>query len=119
VGLDASAAADPDRRFHQEWIRGLFALAVDSLRRESEAGGHQLRFRLFSRHDLEPPDDESRPSYRDLAAEFGLPVTQVTNHLAWARREFRRLVLDRLREVCADEAEFRAEARELFGVSAT
>jgi len=38
---------------------------------------------------------EDRPSCRALAEEFGLPVTQVTNHLAWARRELRRLVLER------------------------
>jgi len=38
----------------------------------------------------------------------------VTNHLAWARRELRRLVLERLRIVSGSDAEFRDEARELF-----
>lgn len=55
----------------------------------------ELRFRVFARHDLERLREEDRPSYRALAEEFGLPVTQVTNHLAWARRELRRLVLER------------------------
>jgi len=40
----------------------------------------------------------------------------VTNHLAFARRELRRLVLERLRAVCASDDEFRLEARELLGV---
>jgi hypothetical protein len=40
----------------------------------------------------------------------------VTNHLAWARREFRRLALARLAAVAASEEEYHAEARDLFGV---
>jgi hypothetical protein len=42
----------------------------------------------------------------------------VTNHLAWARREFRRVVLDTLREMTASEDEFRREARDLLGLDA-
>lgn len=111
-----TAAEDAEDRFHQEWVRALFTAAVGALRELAAAGGHMVRFRLFERCDLEPMGDAARPSYRDLAEEFGLPVTQVTNHLAWARREFRRLVLDQLRAISGSEAEFRAEARELLGV---
>jgi hypothetical protein len=50
-----------------------------------------------------------------LALEFALPVTQVTNSLAWARREFRRHVLETLRGLCGSDEEFRAEVRELLG----
>lgn len=107
---------DPDTVFHREWVRSLFTLAVESLRAECVAGGYEIRFRLFARCDLDPVEGQVRPSYRDLGEEFGLPVTQVTNHLAWARREFRRVVLERLRELSGSEAEYRAEARELFGM---
>lgn len=110
------AASDPDLLFHREWIRVLFTRAVDALRAQAAGKGHDQRFAIFSRVDLESNDVSERPSYRDLAAEFDLPVTQVTNHLAWARREFRRLVLEQLRQLCGSDAEFRAEARELFGV---
>jgi len=116
AGQADAASADPDARFHAEWVRALFAAAVGALRTQAAAGGHQLRFRLFERSDLEPMDDTSRPSYKALAAEFDLPVTQVTNHLAWARREFRRHVLEHLRAISGSEAEFRAEARDLLGV---
>lgn len=116
LALADGTAADPDARFQQEWVRGLFAAAVDALREQSEAGGHDIRFQVFRRHDLEPVLDRERPSYRALAEEFGLPVTQVTNHLAWARRELRRLVLEQLQALSGSEAEFRAEAKELFGV---
>ena len=42
-------------------------------------------------------------------------MTQVTNHLYWARRELRQSVLETLREITASEQEFRSEARALFG----
>lgn len=100
--------------FHREWVRSFFALAVDALRRELEAEGKEVYFTLFERYDLEPPSG-AKVTYRDLADELGIAVTDVTNHLASARRRFRRLVLARLREVSASDAEFESEARELLG----
>jgi DNA-directed RNA polymerase specialized sigma24 family protein len=70
---------------------------------------------LFERYDLEDAD-ERRLSYEQLAREFGLSVTDVTNHLAFARREFRRIALEKLREMTATEEEFRREASALFGL---
>ena len=87
------------------------------LREACETAGHEARYRIFVRYDVEDHPEGSAPSYADLAAEFGLPVTTVTNHLSWARREFRRLVLERLREVTLDDREFRSEARRLLGRS--
>jgi hypothetical protein len=51
-----------------------------------------------------------KPNYAELAEEFGLPVTQVNNHLAYARRQFRSIVLERLRESSGSDAEYRSEA---------
>jgi len=101
--------------FRREWVRSLFGLAVDKLRSECEARGKMVHFELFERYDLE----EEEVDYQDLARETGVPVTQVTNYLAWARREFRRLVLDELREVSGSEEEFQREARALLGVDGT
>jgi RNA polymerase sigma factor (sigma-70 family) len=111
------AEADPEERFHREWVRALFSVSVEALKVLAEREGHEVRFRIFQRYDLGQLDGAERPSYRDLAEEFSLPVTQVTNHLAWARREFRGLVLERLRALSGSEEEFRTEARELFGVN--
>jgi DNA-directed RNA polymerase specialized sigma24 family protein len=117
---EPTAPLDPDELFHREWVRHLFGLAVERLRRRLEGGGHALRFRLFARYDLEDGPggeaDAQRPSYADLAAEHGVPVTRVTNELAAARRALRREVLDLLREVTGSEREFREEARALLGV---
>jgi len=110
-------ASDPDQLFHREWIRSLFTLAVDALREECAATGKEVQFSVFERADLLPIEGAERPSYRDLAEEFKIPVTQVTNYLAFARREFRRLALERLASLCGSEEEYQSEARELFGIT--
>jgi DNA-directed RNA polymerase specialized sigma24 family protein len=112
----ATAADNPDERFRREWVRSLFVVAVEALKAHATSQGHEVRFQIFSRADLEPVEGAPRPTYRELADEFQVPITQVTNHLAWARREFGRLVLERLREVTGSDAEYREEARELFGM---
>ncbi|HEY2109817.1 MAG TPA: hypothetical protein VGH17_07940, partial [Candidatus Acidoferrales bacterium] len=66
-------------------------------------------------YDLEG-DGARKASYAELAKEFQIAPTDVTNYLAFARREFRRIALDSLREMTASEDEFRREARELLGV---
>lgn len=111
----AVAAGDPDEQFHREWVRSLFGMAVEALEAWARDSGREVHFALFERYDL---DDGAgtRPTYQSLAEEFGIPATQVTNYLAAARREFRRIVLERLRAVSASDAEFRAEARDLLGV---
>lgn len=112
---DRTAALDPDAFFHREWVRGLLGLAVDRLRERLAARGKLEVFELFERYDLMGPELGERITYADLARERGLPVTQVTNHLALARRELRALLLEALAEVTASDEEFRAEARALFG----
>jgi len=114
----ADDQSDPERWFHREWIRGLFGDAVEALRRRADAAGHATAFALFRRYDIDDADETTRPTYAALAREYGLPVTGVTNELAWARRAFREIVLERLRRICASDEEFRAEARDLLGVDA-
>ncbi|HUQ80507.1 MAG TPA: hypothetical protein VM076_05210, partial [Gemmatimonadaceae bacterium] len=111
----AAPAADDDALFRQEWIRALFADAVTALRESCEAAGKTTHFAVFQRYDLDD-DTGDRPTYAQLARELDIPASQVTNYLAFTRRELRRLVLDRLRALCASDDEFRLEARELLGV---
>jgi len=112
---DDRPGSDGDAWFEREWVRGIFTDAVADLRTACRDTPRQIRFAVFERYDLTPPTDADRPSYRALADELDIPVTQVTNHLSWARRELRRRVLDRVRAVAGSDAEFRAEAEELFG----
>jgi hypothetical protein len=90
----------------------VFSLALEDLRTRCAVTGKQLQHRIFEQYDLA---EDARPSYAELAAEHGIPVTSVTNHLAWARRELRRLVLARLDTVTSGKPESRAELRALFG----
>lgn len=110
------AAADltPEDYFHREWVRWMFTLAVETLRRRCEETGRTVHFRLFERYDL----DDQTTSYSSLGQEFGLDSTTVNNYLASVRRDFRRIVLEKLREITATEEEFRNEARSLLGVEA-
>jgi RNA polymerase sigma factor (sigma-70 family) len=112
---EPAVAVDLDDFFRQEWVRELFAGAVDDLRRQCAGSGKELHFKLFERYDLDGPDAAVKLSYASLAEEFGLPQTQVTNYLAFARRLFRRLVLERLRATTGSEDEFRDEVWRLFG----
>lgn len=110
-------AADEDR-FDREWVRSLFGLAVEALREHCLSHGKQVQFQIFQRYDLRD-DADPRPTYAELAAEYGIAPTDVTNFLAYARREYRRLVLAKLQEITAGDEEFRSEARCLLGVDPT
>jgi len=106
----ASSSKSFEEYFDQEWTRALFASALHALREDCASRGKEIQSRLFERYELE---DDPDVTYDRLAAEFGIPVTTVTNDLAAARRTFRRLVVEKLREITANEREFRAEARRL------
>ena len=115
--VDPAALPSPESLeefFEREWVRSLFGLAVEELRKMCEARGKLTAFQLFEKYDL---DGEENISYAELAETFEMPVTDVTNALAWARREFRRIALERLQEICGSEEEFRREARAVFGVT--
>jgi DNA-directed RNA polymerase specialized sigma24 family protein len=116
AGLPLETAGDREGAsleefFEKEWIRNLFSLAVEDLRKLCAAKGKTTPFELFERYDL----DQSRTSYAELASEYGIGVTDVTNYLAWSRREFRNLVLGRIRDITSDEKEFRREIRLVLG----
>jgi RNA polymerase sigma factor (sigma-70 family) len=106
-----------DDFFEREWVRSLFAAAVDQLRAACAAKGKEAAFAIFERYDLDDAEP-GRPTYADLAAEHGLSVVDVTNHLAGARRDFRRITLELLRETTASDDEFRREALSLLGHAA-
>ena len=112
----AAHMESPEDYFEKEWVRTLFALAVEKLRAHCQTAGKTTQFALFERYDL--GDAEARPAYAELALEFNLAVTDVTNYLAFARREFRRCVLDQLRDMTGSDEEYQREARALLGVEA-
>lgn len=109
-------ADDPEELFRREWVRSLFGLALEDFRVQCERDGRTLAWTVFERYDVDGPTPGGRLTYADLAQELGVPVTKVTNDLHLARRLFRDAVIARLRDLCANESELRAEARDLLGI---
>jgi RNA polymerase sigma factor (sigma-70 family) len=111
LNFDVQAPAEsPEELFRQEWIRSLFGLAIEDLKNTRD----DIRFRVFELYDLN--ELESRPTYADLAKQFGTTPERITNYLAAMRRDFRKAVLNRLRDITATEREFQSEARAILGV---
>lgn len=102
--------------FDREWVRSVLATALDALRLECEAAGRQLTYRVFVAYDIDGAERDPRPGYAEVARQFDVPATQVTNYLNWARRRLRSHVLDTLRALTTDEAEYREELRTLLGI---
>lgn len=111
----AAANLNPEEYFHREWVRWMFTLSLKALRAQCNQSGKGIYFELFERYDL-ADDGAEVLTYASLGEEFGLDARTVTNYLAAARRDFRRIVIDKLREITATEEEFRNEARSLLGV---
>ncbi|HVO56814.1 MAG TPA: sigma-70 family RNA polymerase sigma factor [Dongiaceae bacterium] len=98
--------------FEKEWIRSLLSEAVEDLKTLCAKRDKATAFALFEGYELAEDDEVS---YAELAGRFGITAADVTNQLAWARREFRRLAQERLRSLCGSEEEFVREAKALFG----
>ncbi|WP_394828197.1 RNA polymerase sigma factor [Pendulispora albinea] len=112
--LAGAAALDPEKLFETEWVRHVFEMAIEALRASCIQKGKEIHFRAFELFHL---DDAARPpSYAAASAELGMSVTDLTNRLSYARREFRALVLDILRELTGSEQELRNEARAVLGL---
>ncbi len=116
AGLQSPDHRDEDEFFRLEWMRSLFEQAIGRLRVECMASGKHVQFAVFERYDVRAPGAEP-VTYGQLAAEYDLPITQITNYLAYTRRRLRHHVLSVLRELTATDREFAAEARDVLGVS--
>jgi RNA polymerase sigma factor (sigma-70 family) len=112
--IEPSAPADVEDLFYREWVRALFDTSVRELKERADQHGRAVMFEVFSRYDL-ADRAAGHPSYAELAQALGLTTAKVTNYLAAMRREFRAIVLDRLRDQTGSEEEWEAEARRLLG----
>jgi RNA polymerase sigma factor (sigma-70 family) len=113
--LGDHAAVDPDQLFEAEWLRHIMQLAVTRLDERLTTAGkptHAALFRAFHVGD-------ASPSYAEAAAHHGCSVTDVTNWLHGARKEFRKIALELLRELTIDDDDFAAEAMAVFGIDVT
>jgi len=112
--FEPRSSEDVEEFFTREWTRSVFSNALERLRQDCEANGKHVHFQLLELYDIE--EGGKQLTYAQVAEEFGIKSSDVTNYLAYARREFRRIVLESLREMTASEEEFRREARALLGI---
>lgn len=119
--LDTAPAPDADVEafFQAEWVRAVFELSIARLRTECQETGKEQPFALFVRYDVEGAQMDQRPSYAELARDFNVPLTQVTNFLALARRRFRHHVLQALAELTGSQEEYAEAVRDLLGITPT
>ena len=100
--------------FHREWMRGVFHAALSALEAQATRRGRAEAFSIFRAYDVDGAEGE-RPTYAALATAFAVPATQVTNHLAWARRELRKRVLEVLLASTASREEYEMAVRDILG----
>ncbi|MCB1058860.1 MAG: sigma-70 family RNA polymerase sigma factor [Calditrichaeota bacterium] len=112
--LDPADPESLDELFEQEWRRSLFEAAIKDVEELATTDTAKLQLQLFKRYDIERGSAE-KLTYEDLAAEFGVTIATVTNHLHAMRTKVRLALLDRLRQVTATEREFLEESQALLG----
>lgn len=111
-----SPESSPDRIFEIEWVRSLLSIAVDRLSEICEQSGKKTHYLLFCEYDLGREESAEPITYAALAAKHGLTTEAVTSYLASARREFRRIVLEAIRDMTATDEEYREEVRTVLGI---
>ena len=114
ASYEPAVDADVDQLFYREWVRALLERSVADLKRHAEGTGRPIMFDVFAYYDL-LEDSDARPTYTEIARALNLTPATVTNHLAAMRREFRKIVLERLRELTSSDEEWEAEAARLLG----
>jgi RNA polymerase sigma factor (sigma-70 family) len=100
--------------FAREWARSIFELSLARLQQECEERGKSIHFKLLELYDVDEGGKEM--TYQDAASQFSIKPTDVTNYLAYARREFRKIVLQQIRLMTATDEEYRRDARALLGI---
>ena len=113
--IEIADDTDIEAEFDRAWLRGIFAVALSELRAATSSERRQLYFTVFERYDIQR-DEHHAVTYDQLARDYNLPVTQITNYLSAMRRRFRSTVLEKLREVTGSDEEFVEEAQAMLGL---
>ena len=97
----------------RQWANAILDHAVKDLQAELIQSGREIWFKLFERHQLDPPGGES-PSHQTLAQEFALKPVDVNRYLAQCRKLLRERIIDRIRDYVTRENEVAEELLRLF-----
>ncbi len=121
TSLDAAASqlsdnqlGSPAEAFDAAYRRQLLSAAVRAMSDQYDKEGRPHYMEVFERCYLRPLDTGPDLTYRDVATALGVPVTDLTNWLAHARRRLRETVSALVRESVADEPSYRREMEALW-----
>jgi RNA polymerase sigma factor (sigma-70 family) len=104
---------DPEQMFDQVWVMELLNHAVNRVRERSLAGSRAIPYQIYESYDLLPAIQ--RPTYKDLAARWGLSEKEIKNHLFAMREEVRQEVRAELALGTGDERYLNGDWDALLG----
>lgn len=107
-GFEPAFGSSPEQVFLREWARTILKDAIVEMKGELDP----VAFRVFEAYDLSP---DNQAGYEELAAKFGLSLSDVKNTLYRTRVKLRELVLKRVRDTVTTEEDAEREMREVFG----
>lgn len=110
-----AADASQDRLYNLEWARQTLAEAVARMCRECEQKGRKDLWEIFDGRILQPLlAGEAELPYETLVARYGFQSpTQAFNALITAKRMFKRLLEEVVRDTVETEADVEQELRDL------
>jgi len=109
--VEPAPGRTPEEAFLRDWAEAVLHDALEELKEAYRREGRDAELRVFLARDVEGEE----PSYAALAEASGLPVSQVTHALYFARTRLRELVLGRVRETVGSARDAELEMRRLFG----
>jgi RNA polymerase sigma factor (sigma-70 family) len=110
---EEDAGTDPDDLFNKAWARSCLDEAMRLMSEETRGTSREKQVGVFTTYLERTAADGAPPSYDDLAEEFGVPVTTVTNYLHRARGLFKTYLLRAVRETVGDPKEAELELHDL------
>jgi len=111
VPIPIATNETPEDYFDRAWARTVLDQAVESLEATYFAKKKQKHFRAFKLYCLQP--DETL-SYDDISKTLDISSKDVDNFIYQARKDFRRIVSDTVREYISDPTLLEEELQRLF-----
>jgi RNA polymerase sigma-70 factor (ECF subfamily) len=105
-------ARTPDEILDEAWRKELLQQAQQRLERELEGGPRELHYRLFRDYFLASGDE---PDHAALAGRYGITRADVSNWLDSAKRRYRAILRELVRETVGNGDDLQEELRLLFG----
>jgi RNA polymerase sigma-70 factor (ECF subfamily) len=106
------AGKTPDQVMEESWKREILARGTRHLQESYSRAGKDAYFLVFRDFYL---GEQGKVTHEELAAKYGVSLTDVNNYLMDAKRAFREILKDLLSETVERSEDLHAEFKALFG----